>query len=119
LRLLDFFAPDGSYTDVAMHATYTGHEEIGRFRRWMLRFAPDSVVEFGDACAAGGHPYLQWVWSGTFDGALRLPDSKSVDSTGEKFSVPAVAACSYGTDGKLLSHRDYWDLATMLGQVQE
>jgi hypothetical protein len=118
LGLLDFFAPDGSYTDVAMHATYTGHEEIGRFHRWMLRFAPDSVIEFSNACAVGGRLYLQWVWSGTFDGALRLPDGKSVDSTGEKFSVPGVAACSYGVDGRLLSHRDYWDLASMLRQVE-
>jgi steroid delta-isomerase-like uncharacterized protein len=114
---LKFFAPHGSYIDVAMNATYTGREEIARFHRWMLKFAPDSAIAFSDGCAADGRLYLQWVWSGTFEGALRLPDGSSVESTGAKFSVPGVAACRYATDGKLLSHRDYWDLSTMLRQV--
>jgi len=116
-ELLDFFAPDGSYTDVAMDATYNGREEIARFHRWMLKFAPDCVIEFSDACAVDGRLYLEWVWSGTFEGALRLPDGASVESTGAKFSVPGVAACRYAADGKLLSHRDYWDLRTLLRQV--
>jgi steroid delta-isomerase-like uncharacterized protein len=117
VELLEFFAPDGSYTDVAIDATYTGREEIARFHRWMLKFAPDSAIEFSNACAASGRLYLEWVWSGTFDGALRLPDGSSVKSTGADFSVDGVAACRYATDGKLLSHRDYWDLNTMLRQL--
>ena len=117
VRLLEFFAPDGSYTDVAMDATYHGREEIARFHRWMLKFAPDSAIEFSDACAADGRLYLQWIWSGTFEGAVRLPDGSSVKSTGATFSVPGVAACRYAADGKLLSHQDYWDLSTVLRQV--
>ena len=117
LELLDFFAPDGSYTDVAMGVTYTGREEIARFHRWMLKFAPNSVIQFSEACAADGHLYLEWVWSGTFEGALRLPDGTSLKSTGANFSVPGVAACQYAANGKLLSHRDYWDLSTLLRQV--
>lgn len=116
-ELLDFFTPDGSYTDVAIGTTYQGREEIARFHRWMLKFAPDSVIEFSDACAGDGRLYLEWVWSGTFDGSLRLPDGSSVQSTGAHFAVPGVAACHYGADGKLLSHRDYWDLGTVLRQV--
>jgi steroid delta-isomerase-like uncharacterized protein len=116
-QLMDFFAPSGSYTDVAMETTYKGPEAVGRFHRWMLKFAPDSVIEFSNPCAADGRLYLEWVWSGTFDGALRLPDGTMVEATGNKFSVPGVAACRYGDDGKLLSHRDYWDLGTVLRQV--
>jgi steroid delta-isomerase-like uncharacterized protein len=117
VELLDFFAPDGSYTDVAMGATYNGRAEIARFHRWMLKFAPDSAIEFSNACAGGGRLYLEWVWSGTFKGALRLPDGSLVQSTGGDFSVPGVAACRHAPDGKLLSHRDYWDLGTVLRQV--
>ena len=117
VELLDFFAPDGSYTDVAFDATYRGREEIARFHRWMLKFAPDSAIEFGNACAADGRLYLEWVWSGTFEGALRLPDGSSVESTGATFGVDGVAACRHAGDGKLLSHRDYWDLSTLLRQL--
>jgi hypothetical protein len=59
VQLLNFFAPDGSYTDVAMGVTYSGRDEIARFHRWMLKFAPDSVIEFGDGCAADGRLYLE------------------------------------------------------------
>ena len=116
-RLLDFFAFDGYYIDVAMGATYRGRDQIARFHRWMLKFAPDSAIEFSDACAADGRLYLQWIWSGTFEGALRLPDGSSVESTGAYFSVPGVAACLYAAKGELLSHSDYWDLGTVLRQV--
>jgi steroid delta-isomerase-like uncharacterized protein len=116
-QLLDFFTPDGSYTDVTMGATYNGREEIARFHSWMLKFAPDSVIEFSDACAADRRLYLEWVWSGTFEGALRLPDGSSVQSTAGNFSVPGVAACRYAANGELLIHRDYWDLSTVLRQV--
>ena len=88
VQLLNFFAPDGTYTDVAMGATYTGRKEIARFHRWMLRFAPDSVIKFSDACAYDGQLYLQWVWSRTFEGALPLPDGSSVQPTGADFTVP-------------------------------
>ena len=117
VELLDFFVPDGSYTDVAMGATYTGREEIARFHRWMLKFSPDSAIDFSDACACDGRLYLRWVWSGTFAGALRLADGSSVEATGANFSVDGVAACRYAADGKLLSHSDYWDLGTVLRQV--
>ena len=118
VELLDFFAPDGSYTDVAMDATYNGRDEIARFHRWMLKFAPDSAIEFSNACAAGGRLYLEWVWSGTFEGTLRLPDGSSVQSTGGNFGVPGVGACRYADNGELLSHRDYWDLSTLLRQIR-
>jgi steroid delta-isomerase-like uncharacterized protein len=117
IQLLDFFAPDGNYTDVAMDTTYNGRAEIARFHRWMLKFAPDSVIDFSNACAADGRLYLEWVWSGTFEGALRLPDGSSVQSTGAKFSVPGVAACRYAADGELQSHRDYWNVSALLTQV--
>jgi len=117
VELLDFFAPAGSYTDVAMDATYRGREQIARFHRWMLKFAPDSVVEFSNACALDGRLYLEWVWSGRFEGTLRLPDGSVLHPTGGDFSVPGVAACRYAANAELLSHRDYWDLNTLLRQV--
>jgi hypothetical protein len=31
-----------------MGATYSGRDEIARFHRWMLKFAPDSAIKFSD-----------------------------------------------------------------------
>ncbi|WP_329410251.1 nuclear transport factor 2 family protein [Nocardia vinacea] len=115
--LLQFFAIDGTYTDVAMGSTYEGHKGIGKFHRYMLEFAPDSAIVFGDTYAADGRLYSEWIWSGTFAGALRLRSGKLVDATGTHFSVPGVAACTYNPDGRLTTHRDFWDLYTVLNQA--
>ncbi|TDC99375.1 nuclear transport factor 2 family protein [Saccharopolyspora terrae] len=115
--LVKFFDPKGSYADVAMGGTYRGHDEITRFHRFMLKFAPDSLIEFGDTYATNGRLTSLWVWSGTVSGPLKLRSGKLVDLASTRFSVPGVAVCTFGEDGKLLSHDDYWDLATVLDQA--
>jgi len=116
--LLEFFDPAGTYTDMAMGTTYEGHDGITRFHRWMLKFAPDSVIEFLAPAAGDGVLYLEWMWSGSFAGALRLADGSLIPSNGQRFSVPGVAACHVGADGKLTSHRDFWDVGQMITQLR-
>ena len=116
--LLDFFDPAGSYTDMAMGTTYEGHDGILRFHKWMLNFAPDSLIEFCAPAHRDGVVYLEWLWSGSFEGALRLADGSLVPSNGQKFTVPGVAACHSGPDGKLTSHRDFWDVSQMVMQLR-
>jgi hypothetical protein len=99
-----------------MGATYTGRDGITRFHRFMLKFSPDSVIEFGDGHASHGRLHLDLIWTGTFTGPLRLRSGKRVDAGASRFSVPGLAACEYRADGKLTSHRDFWDLATILDQ---
>ena len=115
--LLEFFAPSGSYTDVAMGTTYEGHEGITRFHRWMLKFAPDSRIDFYRPAGAEGLLYLEWLWSGSFEGTLRMPDGSLIAPTGKKFGVTGIAACQYADDGKLKSHRDFWDAGLLLDQL--
>ena len=115
--VIGFFAEDGTYTDEAMGATYRGHAEILRFHRYMLKFAPDSLIEFSDTHAADGRLYCEWVWSGTFGGPLKLRNGALVDATGKHFSSEGVSFCRYDTAGRLTSHRDFWDLATLLHEL--
>jgi steroid delta-isomerase-like uncharacterized protein len=115
--LLTFFAENGTYTDVAMGSSYAGHDEIRRFHRWMLKFAPDSVIEFSAPAAQDGRLYLEWLWSGSFAGPLKLRDGRLIPATGAKFAIVGVGACRYREDGKLTSHRDFWDASELLEQV--
>jgi hypothetical protein len=117
IGLLEFFESGGSYTDMAMGTTYEGHEGILRFHRWMLKFAPDSVIDFFAPAIRDGVLYLEWLWSGSFEGALRLPDGCLIPSNGQSFGVPGIAACRYGTDGEPSSHRDFWDAAQLTAQL--
>jgi len=115
--LLEFFDPAGTYSDMAMGTTYTGRDEIQRFHRWMLKFAPDSVIEFSAPAAHHGVLYLEWLWGGSFEGSLQLADGSLIPSNGQKFTVPGIAACRYGEDGKLTSHLDFWDITQMIRQL--
>jgi hypothetical protein len=116
-RLAEFFAPDGIYTDVAMDTTWQGHDEIGRFHRFMTKFAPDSYIEFQQPLTGPGWFSSEWRWSGTAAGALKLRDGGVVDATGKHFEVPGVAVCRFRADGALTSHKDFWELATVLHQI--
>lgn len=115
--LVGFFAPDGRYRDMAFDVSYQGHEQIAKFHRYMLKFASDSYIEFEDIFAADGRFYAKWLWTGTYDGLLRLRGGQVIDAAGKRFTVPGVAICQYGDDGMLTNHEDFWDLATVLDQV--
>lgn len=116
-ELLRYFASTGTYRDVALDGTYHGREQIGRFHRFMLSFAPDSLIEFGETWASAGRLTARWTWSGTVRGPLKLRSGKLVGLQGVRFSVPGVAACAYDDDGLLTVHDDFWDLATVLDQA--
>jgi hypothetical protein len=83
----------------------------------MLKFAPDSVIEFSAPAAQDGRLYLEWLWSGSFAGPLKLRDGRLVPATGAKFGIVGVGACRYREDGKLTSHRDFWDASEFLEHV--
>ncbi|BBZ75122.1 hypothetical protein MANY_04590 [Mycolicibacterium anyangense] len=117
--LCEFFAEQGSYTDVAMDATYAGRDGIQRFHRWMLKFSPDSLIVFREPAVSDGRAYYEWTWSGSIGGPLRLPGGAYIDATGRDFSVTGIAACRYDADGKLTSHRDYWDIGLLAAQFDQ
>jgi len=113
--LLPFYAPDAEYRDVGSDMTFQGHDEIGRFYRFMLRFAPDSRIEFdhgvGDRTGFAAH----WIWSGSAAGPLRLPGrNELVEASGKHFSVPGIAYCALAGDGTIASHHDYYDMRAVL-----
>jgi steroid delta-isomerase-like uncharacterized protein len=114
--LLPFYAPEARYTDVGNNVTVHGHQEVERFYRWMLAFAPDSKIVF-DA-AHGDHRGFaaRWTWSGTAAGRLKV-DDHLYDPTGAWFSVPGVAFCTLAGDGTIASHEDYYDLRAVLVQL--
>jgi hypothetical protein len=46
----------------------------------MLKFAPDSVIDFFAPAVGDGVLYVEWQWSGSFGGALRLADGSLIPS---------------------------------------
>ncbi|WP_155948599.1 hypothetical protein [Mycobacterium sp. URHB0044] len=47
-----------------------------------------------------------------------MPDGALIPSNGQRFEVPGVASCRHDADGKLMSHRDFWDAGQMIAQLR-
>lgn len=115
-EVLPLFAPDARYRDVGSDVTFIGHDEIARFYRFMLGFAPDSLVVF-DSAYGDRHGFAaHWTWSGTASGPLRVGD-EVFPASGKRFEVPGVAYCELTADGLLASHDDYYDMHAVIRAV--
>jgi steroid delta-isomerase-like uncharacterized protein len=116
-ELLPLYAPDARYADVASGTTYVGHDQIARFYRFMLQFAPDSKIEFdtehGDRTGFAAH----WIWSGTATGPLRLGEDL-FPAAGVPFSVPGIGYCTLDAHGLIASHEDYYDMFAIVRAIQ-
>jgi steroid delta-isomerase-like uncharacterized protein len=74
------------------------------------RFDVKNVVESGDQVVMEGD------WVGTHEGPLPLPDGSAVPATGRSVRAPFVTVFRV-REGRIVSHRGYWDLAGFLGQL--
>jgi hypothetical protein len=82
----------------------------------MLKFAPDSRIEFESAHGDDRGFAARWNWSGTASGPLRVGD-ETFDASSKPFSVPGVAYCTLAQDGTLASHEDYYDMHAVIRAV--
>jgi steroid delta-isomerase-like uncharacterized protein len=74
------------------------------------RFEIKLVVETGADVAVEG------VWVGKHTGPMHLPDGRKIPATNKEVRAPFVTMFRV-RDGKLASHRAYWDMAGMMAQL--
>jgi hypothetical protein len=87
-----------------MGTTYTGHEGIARFHRFMLNSHPtrsSSSASAADRAVAATSLESGAAHSPAHSGCR----DKLVDAAGSRFTVARLAACEYRADGTLASHR--------------
>jgi hypothetical protein len=111
--LPQFYAPTGSYTDMASMVTVQGHDQLDRFMKVYLQFSPECTVTFTKVQASGVGFTAEWMWEGTSDGKLWL-HGVECPQDGSRFSIPGVAVCTVDDEGRVSSHTDYWDSEAML-----
>jgi steroid delta-isomerase-like uncharacterized protein len=110
------YAADCLYVDVGSAVEVNGHDQLRRFYRAMLAFAPDSTVRFLDGHGDERGFAAEWIWSGTASGSIRI-DGQVLPCPGAAFSVPGVAYCTLAGDGTIASHKDYYDMRAVLQQA--
>jgi steroid delta-isomerase-like uncharacterized protein len=77
---------------------------------------PDNRFEVKNVLEAGDQAALEGDWVGTHTGPLPLPDGSSVPATGKALRSPFVTIFRV-REGRIVSHRGYWDLAGFLAQL--
>jgi steroid delta-isomerase-like uncharacterized protein len=116
--LLAYYSTNATYQDVGSNLTFNGHSQISKFFTYMLKFSPDSFIEFDRVFGDTNGFAADWTWSGTAAGPLRLGD-QLIPAAHVKFSVPGVAFCTLGNDGLIASHEDYYDMRSIVEQLSQ
>jgi steroid delta-isomerase-like uncharacterized protein len=77
---------------------------------------PDNRFEVKNVIEAGDQVVMEADWVGTHAGPLPLPDGSAVPATGRAVRAPLVTVFRV-REGRIVSHRGYWDLAGFLAQL--
>jgi len=77
---------------------------------------PDNRFEVKNAIESGEQVMLEGDWVGTHTGPLPLPTGQSVPATGRAVRSP-FATVFRVREGRIVSHRSYWDLTGFLAQL--
>ena len=107
------FAEDCENT--SPYGTLKGIDAFRQMGEAFRAAAPDNRLEALHTWEAGDTVIVEGVYTGTHTGALAGPGGV-IPATGRSFSLPYVDIFQ-GRDGKLVSHRIYWDNATFLAQL--
>jgi len=101
--------------NVSPHGTLKGIEAFRQMGEAFRAAAPDNRLEALHTWEAGDTVIVEGVYTGTQTGPLAGPDGV-IQATGRRFSLPYVDIFQ-ARDGRFVSHRIYWDNATLLAQL--
>jgi steroid delta-isomerase-like uncharacterized protein len=100
---------------VSPFGTLTGIEALRQMGEAFRVAAPDNRLETHHTWEAGDTVIVEGVYTGTQTGPLAGPGGV-IPATGRSFSLPYVDIFQ-ARDGKIVSHRMYWDSAALLAQL--
>ena len=107
-RVVTYYTGDVVYEDVAYGAVSHGSAELRKFAAGFMEAVPDLKLEVVSSSIHDGHGAAEWVLSGT---------DKGLYKTGKKFSVRGASLFEM-RGGKCSSNKDFYDLATIMRQVE-
>ena len=111
-RLLSFMADDIRYEDVPSGAVFIGHDGVRTMAAAAYEMSADLEIACVSAQMSGDQFAFETEAHGTNTGRLG-----AIPATGKRFTVRGVSVGRIGAAGKVISHKDYWDMAGFLAQV--
>jgi ketosteroid isomerase-like protein len=111
-RMLAFMDPNIVYEDVPTGQVFTGHAGVVEMGRHALSMARDIRFTCVSAQESGEQFAFETETHGTNTGPIG-----AFPATGRPFVLRAVSIGKRTAEGKVVLHKDYWDLAGYLRQV--
>ena len=105
----------GDCENTSPHGTLKGIDAFRQMGEAFQAAAPDNRLEALRTWEAGDTVIVEGIYTGTHTGPLAGPGGV-IPATGRSFSLPYVDIFQ-ARDGRFVSHRIYWDNATLLAQL--
>lgn len=110
--LLSYMSKDIRYEDVPTGLVFIGHDGVREMGAQALQMAADLHFTLVSGQASGNQFAFETETRGTNTGAVG-----AIPATGKPFLLRGVSVGRLSPDGKVVSHKDYWDLAGYLRDV--
>ncbi len=109
-----FYAEDVIWYDLTYDATTRGKKKVSKaITDAFLGSVPDMYwVKSGDVFISGNTIIYEWVYGGTFSGEF-----DGVTIKNKKFEIKGVSTTTINSAGKIIKHKDYYDLLNFKYQV--
>lgn len=111
------YHPEVRFADVPLHLESNGWEGVSQFLGGFFvpaagrhRFIPKAYL------GTRSEGVVEWVWEGTMGEQDLFQIGKA--TPGKTFSVRGNSVFRFGSDGRIVEERDYWDLLTVQNQLR-
>jgi steroid delta-isomerase-like uncharacterized protein len=114
-RMLEHFSPDAVYVSPVGMAE--GHDQIAWIYEHTFKAFPDyHLTAWYEMTDCDNPAVTEWTATGTHTGLLLLPDGREFQGTGRHITLRG-SCFSYVADGKISTHRVYYDQLEMYAQL--
>ncbi len=102
-----FYAQDVIWYDLSYDYTTKGKKNVSKaITDAFLAYVPDMYWgKSGDVFISGDTIIYEWVYGGTFNGKFEGQTVKN-----KKFEIKGLSTTRINKEGKIVSHKDYYDL---------
>jgi len=106
-KIDNFYADDVIWYDLSYDYTTKGKKKVSKaITDAFLGYVPDMYWgKSGDVFISGNTITYEWVYGGTFNG-----EYDGIPIHNKKFEIKGLSTTTIDKEGKIISHKDYYDL---------
>ena len=114
-KIAAFFTDDGVHEDIAVGSIFRGKNELKAGISPLFAACPDFKLELKSLFGTADWVAQEWVMTGTQTGAF---SGLGIPATGKSFSIRGASVTTL-REGKIVRNTDYWNLISMLRQLDQ